>query len=90
MLHPSYAELTDVLNRESNVDNKITSRYTIVIAAAKRARQLIDGAEPQTYVPTDKAVSIAVNEMYAGKITLRAIDEDMVMEEDESEELSDE
>jgi len=73
MLHPSYAELTEVLNRDSESDNRITSRYTIVIAASKRARQIIDGAQPMTYAPTDKAVSIAVNEMYAGKIKVRQL-----------------
>lgn len=80
MLQPSYTELIDVLNNKDHVDNKITSRYTIVIAAAKRARQIIDGSMPQTYAPTDKPVSIAVNEMYAGKISVNSIDEDVVFE----------
>ncbi len=71
MLNPSYAELMEKLNTEQHVDHKITSRYTIVIAASKRARQLIDGDQPLTYAPTDKAVSIAVNEMFAGKLAIR-------------------
>ena len=41
MLHPSYSELMNILNEQNeDLDNQITSRYTIVIAAAKRARQI--------------------------------------------------
>jgi DNA-directed RNA polymerase subunit omega len=70
MLHPSYSELIDVLNSDSEND-QVTSRYTIVIAAAKRARQLVDGAQKVTdFSANDKAVSIAVNEMNEGKIKI--------------------
>jgi DNA-directed RNA polymerase omega subunit len=57
------------------MSSKITSRYTIVLAAAKRARQIIDGANPLTYAPTDCAVSIAVKEMIEGKLLLTVQDE---------------
>jgi DNA-directed RNA polymerase subunit omega len=70
MLHPSYSELIDVLNSDSE-NEQVTSRYTIVIAAAKRARQLVDGAQKVTdFSANDKAVSIAVNEMNEGKIKI--------------------
>ena len=72
MLTPSYSELMQKINEDSQVDSKITSRYTIVLAVAKRARQIIDGADPLTYAPTDRAVSIAVKEMGEGKITIHA------------------
>jgi DNA-directed RNA polymerase subunit omega len=62
----------EVLNNDQSMDNKITSRYSIVIAAAKRARQIIDGAEPLIYTRSDKAVSIAVNEIYKRKIKINA------------------
>lgn len=74
MLRPSYTELTNILNSQQDADNKITSRYTIVIAAAKRARQLIDGAQPlsgENY--NDKAVSTAVKEMDAGQILITSV-----------------
>jgi len=58
------------INTDKLVDDKITSRYTIVLAVAKRARQIIDGADPLTYAPTDRAVSIAVKEMGEGKIKI--------------------
>lgn len=68
MLRPSYAELMDVLNKETNGDEAITSRYTIVIATAKRARQLIDGDIPMVEEIKGKPVSTSVAEFYEGKI----------------------
>ena len=70
MLRPSYTELMNVMNSDSDTDNMITSRYTVVIAAAKRARQIIDGSETMVYVGMDKAVSTAVKEMYQGKVRI--------------------
>jgi len=72
MLRPSYSELMGILNDSNDVDSEITSRYTIVIAAAKRARQIIDGAIPMCQTSTDKSVSIAVEEMYQGKLKISA------------------
>ena len=43
MLRPSYSDLLEVITRDAE-DETIGSRYTIVIAAAKRARQLVDNA----------------------------------------------
>lgn len=70
MLRPSYAELMDIMNENSK--EAVTSRYTVVIAAAKRARQIIDGDEVMAEVKVDsnKPVSIAVEEMREGKITV--------------------
>jgi len=65
----------DVVNTNELVDSKITSRYTIVLAAAKRARQIIDGANPLTYAPTDRAVSTAVKEMSEGKLAIKVSEE---------------
>ncbi|MCL1924220.1 MAG: DNA-directed RNA polymerase subunit omega [Defluviitaleaceae bacterium] len=67
MLQPSYSELMTILNETNEVDSKITSRYTIVIAAAKRARQLVETNE---LFPSDKPVSVAVNEMVDGKVKI--------------------
>ena len=43
MLHPSYSDLINVVNSEVEPGEQpvVQSRYSIVIAAAKRARQLI-------------------------------------------------
>jgi len=70
MLRPSYTELMEVINEQQTIDNKITSRYTIVIAVAKRARQLIDGDEPNVHIKSDKPVSIAVEEMSKNKVKI--------------------
>jgi DNA-directed RNA polymerase subunit omega len=75
MLKPSYAELMDVLNKNSESQEDITSRYTIVIAAAKRARQLIAGDTPmldgyEEGKPVGKPVSTAVQELYENKIQI--------------------
>ena len=49
MLHPSYSELMQVINGDDEDKNIITSRYSLVIASAKRARQLIGGDMPVSY-----------------------------------------
>ena len=65
MLRPSYSDILEVITQDSE-DITIASRYTIVIAAAKRARQpMID------HIEVDKPVSIAVNEIYEGKLKIR-------------------
>ena len=71
MLRPSYTDLLSVINKDGD-DNAVTaSRYSIVIAASKRARQLVDHAEPLVSVSKDnKPVSIAVNELYQGKLRI--------------------
>ena len=71
MLIPSYSNLIDILNEEMEQEEKIVSRYSIVVAAAKRARQIVGGASHDTMgVESDKAVSIAVNELYNGNISI--------------------
>ena len=44
-------------------------RYTLVVEVAKRARQIIDGAEPLTEEVDPNPVSQAIDEIYADKIT---------------------
>lgn len=71
MLRPSYSDLLEVISEETN-DITLGSRYTIVIAAAKRARQLVDEYDPLiSKIDVDKPVSIAVNELYEGKIRVQ-------------------
>ena len=71
MLHPSYSDLMEIIN-DRNDDLVIKSRYSIVIATAKRARQIIDGEETliKTKSKFTKPVTSAVNELYAGKIDI--------------------
>ncbi len=48
---------------------KVDCRYTLVVEAAKRARQLIDGAQPLTEDAEVNPVSQAVNEILTDRIT---------------------
>ena len=73
MIHPSYVELMQVVNEGVEIGEEpvVNSRYSIVIAAAKRARQLIDGAESEIVHPKcNKPLSIAVEELYKGKVKI--------------------
>ena len=70
MLHPSYTEILERIN--DNEDNPtVESRYSIVIATSKRAREIIAGDAP--FVPSkenDKPLSIAVKELAAEGIII--------------------
>lgn len=73
MIHPSYVELMKVVNNDVEVGEEpvINSRYSIVIATAKRARQIIAGSEPMAErVACPKPLSIAVEELYEGKVKI--------------------
>jgi len=58
MIYPPITELV----------KKTGSRYALVIETAKRTRQLVNGAEKLSSVKTSKDVTVAVNEIYEGKI----------------------
>ena len=49
----------------------VNSRYSIVIATAKRARQIIAGDEPLAdKITCPKPLSIAVEELYESKVKI--------------------
>ena len=78
MIHPSYVELMEKVNENVEVGEEpvVNSRYTIVAATAKRARQIIDGAEPLIRTTNnEKPLSVAVNELNEGAIKI--INEDV-------------
>ena len=77
MLHPSYTDLMKVVNQDvEEGDSKVVnSRYSIVMATSKRARQIIGGDEPLVNAKESKPLSIAVEELNQGKIKILA-DED--------------
>ena len=76
MLHPSYTDLMETINSETEGDTPVVnSRYSIVLATAKRARQLIDGAESLADAPCNKPLSIAVQELYKGEVKIVADEE---------------
>lgn len=84
MLRPSYSDLIEAVNSDIEPGEQpvVQSRYSIVIAASKRARQLIDGAEPLvggSY--RKKPLSVAVEELYKGKVKLIGEEEAAALEE---------
>ncbi len=58
IVHPAMKELL----------TKVDSRYTLAVLAAKRARQLQDGAEVKVKVPSNKNVTRALAEVAEDKI----------------------
>ena len=78
MLHPSYTDLMKVVNKdvEEGETKVVNSRYSIVMATAKRAREIIGGSMPLVDTkPGEKPLSIAISEMNQGKITILAEEE---------------
>ena len=79
MLHPSYSDLMKVVNSgvEEGETPVVNSRYSIVLATAKRAREIIDGEMPLVPVKDgEKPLSIAIDELNSGKIKIIAEDAD--------------
>lgn len=72
MLHPSYSDLMQVVNSdvEPGEEPIVNSRYSIVMATSKRARQLVDGDIPLVDDINRKPLSIAVDELNEGKIKI--------------------
>ena len=94
MIHPSYVDLMQVVNKgvEEGETPVINSRYSIVMATAKRARQIVDGDEPLIdYVEGDKPLSIAVEELNQEKIHILAEnepeEEEEILEAEAAEEM---
>ena len=73
MIHPSYSDLMAVANTgvEPGEQPVVQSRYSIVLATAKRARQIVNGSEPLVDdIAGKKPLSIAVEELYESKIKI--------------------
>ena len=73
MLHPSYTDLMEVVNQdvEEGATKIVNSRFSFVLATAKRSRQIIVGGEP--LVPAkagEKALSVAISEVNNAKIKI--------------------
>jgi DNA-directed RNA polymerase subunit omega len=59
MIYPSIDKLME----------KADSKYTLVVAASKRARRIQDGAEKKVNVQSNKNVTIALNEIAEDHVT---------------------
>lgn len=91
MLHPSYADLIKVVNSEveAGEDPVVTSRYSIVMATSKRARQIIAGDDELVDGKGKKPLSVAVEELNQGmiKILTDENEETGAAEDSETEEM---
>ncbi|MCH5340227.1 MAG: DNA-directed RNA polymerase subunit omega [Acetatifactor sp.] len=78
MLHPSYSDLMKVVNSEVEPGETpvVNSRYSIVMATSKRARQIISGEDALVESKDRKALSVAVEELNQGKIKILGDDEE--------------
>ena len=79
MLHPSYTDLMKVVNKdvEEGETKVVNSRYSIVMATAKRAREIIDGSMPLVDAKVgEKPLSIAIDDINQVKMTIIAQDEE--------------
>lgn len=74
MLHPSYTDLMQVVNSEVEQGEApvVNSRYSIVMATSKRARQIIAGQDPLVPNKQAKPLSAAIEELNRGKIKILA------------------
>ena len=86
MLHPSYSDLMKVVNSGVGEGETpvVNSRYSIVMATSKRARQIVSGAEPLVDERGKKPLSIAVEELNEGKV--RILSDDLEESAEESQE----
>lgn len=75
MLYPPVNELV----------KKAGTRYGLIIAAAKRAREIIDTDDEVISVDSSVAVTQAINEIYDGTLEIRELSEDEY--EDENQEV---
>ena len=78
MLHPSYTDLMKEVNKgaEDGETRVVSSRYSIVMATSKRARQLIAGEEALVPEKSNKPLSIAIDELNQGKIKILGDEEE--------------
>ncbi len=78
MIHPSYSDLMKVVNSEVEPGEAkvVNSRYSIVMATSKRARQIIDGEEPLVDDKGGKPLSIAIEELNQGQIKILGDEEE--------------
>lgn len=92
MLHPSYSDLMQVVNSgvEEGEEPVVSSRYSIVLATAKRARQIIarQSGDNLDVIAVSKPLSKAISELNQGKIRILPEDEAAMLEEEQAEECA--
>ena len=79
MLHPSYTDLMAVVNSEVEPGEQpvVQTRYSIVMATSKRARQIVAGEEPLVNGCGKKPLSVAIDELYRSKVRIVGDEEEV-------------
>ena len=70
MIYPS---INDIM-KAKNIDSK----YTLVVATAKRAREINQSKVTFTECKSDKAVTIALHEIYENKVNFKMKDKNSI------------
>jgi len=70
-----YPAINDIM-KAKNIDSK----YTLVVATAKRARQINQTKVTFTECKSDKAVTIALNEIYENKVNFKTAEKNKISE----------
>lgn len=85
MLHPSYTDLMKVVNSgvEEGETPVVNSRYSIVLATSKRARQIIAGEHPLIPGDARKPLSMAIKELESGQVKI--VSEEDAKEQEQSQ-----
>ncbi len=72
-----YPAINDIM-KAKNIDSK----YTLVVATAKRAREINQTKVTFTECKSDKAVTIALHEIYENKVNFKTDNKDKMSESD--------
>lgn len=72
-----YPAINDIM-KAKNIDSK----YTLVVATAKRAREINQTNVTFTECKSDKAVTIALHEIYENKVNFKTVEKRKMSESD--------
>lgn len=70
------------------IEDKVKSRYSLVILSAKRAKQIKEGAPILIETTSTNPLTIALEEIAAGKVTATEVEGDIVPQEAQSAALT--
>ena len=65
---------------EENWTTKIDSKYRLVLLAAKRSKQLQQGAKPRVQYPNRKHIRVALEEVERGLVQYRTVKKETAAE----------
>ena len=93
MLRPTYNDLIESMNKNREEGElEVQSRYSVVIASAKRARQIIDGDAPLVKAEEGrKPLSVAIEEISKNLVNVEKgldYEEEPIQHSDETEDFS--